>query len=63
VKKERALQLHLAQMKDVIEQQAVYEAVCAGMKPLDACAAVITGSFKLSPIVAEGLVKHETYNG
>jgi hypothetical protein len=55
VTRERKLQFHLAQMKDVIEMQAIYEAVASGTEAREACGAVIGGKFNLTPLVRQGV--------
>lgn len=42
-----------AQLKDVAEQQAIYEQIANGCTPAEACSKVVGGDFKLSAIVSQ----------
>lgn len=55
---ERKLQIHLSQMRDVIEMQAIYEAVAAGKKTEEACGLVLDAQFNLTPLVRQGVDEH-----
>lgn len=58
---ERKLQIHLSQMRDFIEMQAIREAVAAGKEAREACESVIGGSFNLTPLVARGVAENDGY--
>jgi hypothetical protein len=53
--KDRKLQAYLLQLKDVVEMQAIYEAVASGTEAREACEAVIGGQFNLTPLVRQGV--------
>lgn len=57
--RDRKLQFHLAQMKDVIEMQAIREASADGKEAREAIESVIGGNFNLSPTVAQGVVEND----
>ncbi|WP_308636140.1 hypothetical protein [Paenibacillus silvisoli] len=56
--KELRLRLHLLQLKDAVEMQAIREALAVGKNANEACSEVIGGTFNLSPLVKEGVAAH-----
>jgi hypothetical protein len=55
MKQDRKLQAYLAQLKDVVEMKAIYEAVASGVEADEACRTVVGGQFNLSPLVRQGV--------